>query len=262
MELTIRQTKLLRIIIETYAATAIPISSQDVIEKYMPDLSSATIRTEMVALEKKGYLEKTHTSSGRVPSIAGYKFYQQNILEPKINVDIKQKLERVFANRELSIDSIIDQSVEIINQSFKLPMLVSKEDNENLKRFDLIRLEDNNALILIVTSSGHINKNIIEIENETQFNDIAICIRIFNDRLIDTPISQVNQKLLAIKEVIRMVVQEYEFCIRKIVERIFDMKVISKNTKVTGTRYLTTQPEFQDIKKLNEVLDFLEDTNV
>jgi heat-inducible transcriptional repressor len=262
MDLTARQIKLLQIIIETYAISALPVSSEDIKQKNMTDLSSATIRNEMLALEKVGFLEKTHTSSGRIPAIAGYKFYQQNILQPKINTDIKHKLEKIFANRELSIDTVIDQSVQIINESFKLPLLISKEENESLKRFDLIRLNEHHALIIVVSSSGKINKNIIEINSDIQFDDIAICIRVFNDRLIDTPIMQVTEKLNSIKQIIKMAVQQYEFCIRQVVERIFDLKIISTNTKVTGTKYLTSQPEFQDLKKLNEVLTFLEDTNV
>jgi heat-inducible transcriptional repressor len=263
MELTDRQLSILKAIIEEYAYTATPVSSKEIInKKYLQGVSSATIRNEMAFLETHGLLEKTHTSSGRIPSIDGYKFYQQFILTPKINGDLKTKLEQIFQNRDLSIDTIIDQSVQIINESFQLPLLVSKTEDENLKRFDLIQLAPNSALVIIVTSSGTVHKNQITIDNEKQFDDLAICIRVFNDRLVDTPISKINDKLDAIKDIIKVVVHEYEFCIRQVIERIFDMKVINKKIKVEGVKYLPTQPEFQNLERLKQILSFLEDTNV
>ena len=74
--LTERQKKLLKIIVEQYINEATPISSKEVIEKFFKNLSSATIRNEMAYLEKVGLIEKTHTSSGRIPSENGYRYYK------------------------------------------------------------------------------------------------------------------------------------------------------------------------------------------
>ena len=88
MNISERQEEILKIIVEEYAYTTQPISSKEIIKKYMPDLSSATIRNEMAFLEKKGLLEKTHTSSGRIPSINGYKYYESHILKPKLSAKL------------------------------------------------------------------------------------------------------------------------------------------------------------------------------
>jgi heat-inducible transcriptional repressor len=263
MTISERQKKLLQIIIDEYTYSATPVSSKEIIERYMPNVSSATIRNDMASLEKAGLLEKTHTSSGRIPSTNGYKYYETNILKPKLSNNIKSKLERVFAQRDISIDSVIDESVSIINEAFKLPTVITTEqDNELLKRFDLIQIDKHNALILIVTSSGTVNKTNIHLSDKKQLDDIGICIRIFNDRLIDTTIKNVPSKLDSIKEIIRNAVHEYEFCIRQIIEKIFDFNKIPATNKVRGTRFLTTQPEFKNINQLNKVLTMLEDTNV
>jgi heat-inducible transcriptional repressor len=263
MELSKRHSKLLKIIIEDYAYTASPIASNDVIKKYMKNVSSATVRNDMAVLEKHGFLEKTHTSSGRIPSIEGYKYYEKNILHPTISDDVKNKLRKIFNNRELSIDTIIDQSVEILKETFKLPLMVTSNHNaEKLKRFDLIQIDKGQALIIIVTSGGEVIKNTINFNTDKQFDDIAICIRVFNDRLVDTPLTQLEEKIISLKEIIRKVVHEYEFCIRQIIEKIFNFKKISTKTNIVGTKYLTLQHEFHDINRLNQVLMFLEDTNV
>jgi heat-inducible transcriptional repressor len=262
-KITPRQMKLLKLIVEEYTYTTFPISSQEINDKYLRNISAQTIRNDMAALEKMGLLEKTHTSSGRIPSSAGYKYYEKNILQPTINNDIKGRLQRIFNNRDLSIDTVINQSVEILKESFRLPMIITKSEGyETLKRFDLIQIDDNMALIIIVTNGGNVIKNTITFNSAEMFNDIAICVRVFNDRLIDTPLSQLQEKISSIKEIIRKVVHEYEFCIRQIIEKIFEFNQSPIKKEVHGINYLTVHPEFQDNVKLNQVLTFLEDTNV
>ena len=93
-----RQRQVLQAIIEEYINTAEPVSSGNIVENYNLGYSSATIRNDMAELEKQGYIEKTHTSSGRVPSAKGYRFYVDELLnDEKISLDeiqfIKSKLE-------------------------------------------------------------------------------------------------------------------------------------------------------------------------
>ncbi|MDE6476859.1 MAG: heat-inducible transcriptional repressor HrcA [Mycoplasmoidaceae bacterium] len=238
MKLTERQTEILKIIIDCYTFSAQPVSSKEIVNKYMTDLSSATIRNEMAALEKLGMLEKTHTSSGRVPSIKGYKFYEENILKPHVSSQIKNQLSKVFVDRNQSIDTVIDQSVSIMNEILKLPSVVTTFNSEDLlKRFDLIQLSNDTAMIILVTSNGMINKNTIRFDHPEQLEDISICIRVFNDRLVDTPLSKIQPKLNSIKEIIRSKVHEYEFCIQQIIKKIFQFNQMDiPKTNVYGTK--------------------------
>jgi len=76
-----RRDEILKLIVEHFIKTAEPVGSKTLQEVYHLDVSSATIRNEMNALEQDGYLEKTHTSSGRVPSEKGYQYYAEHIRE-------------------------------------------------------------------------------------------------------------------------------------------------------------------------------------
>jgi heat-inducible transcriptional repressor len=237
MKLTQRQIKLLEVIINAYIASAQPISSKEIINNHMPDISSATIRNEMAQLEKLNLIEKPHTSAGRVPSINGYKYYEENILQPKLSNDIQTRLKKIFAKRDLTIDSVIDQSISIINESLRLPSVItSSQSNELLKRFDFIQIDDKTALVLLVTSSGTVNKTTLLLNDSKQLDDITICIRIFNDRLINTRISDISTKLDAIKKVIRTRVHEYEFCIQQVIDKIFNINKSVVNQNVSGTK--------------------------
>lgn len=76
-----RKKKILQAIIDEYIATAEPVSSGALVHKYGLNFSSATIRNEMAELEKTGYLDKPHTSSGRIPSAQGYRFYVNELVQ-------------------------------------------------------------------------------------------------------------------------------------------------------------------------------------
>ena len=87
--LTSRQEVILKVIVEEFIKTAEPVGSKLLVEKYGINYSSATIRNEMNYLETEGLLEKTHTSSGRVPSTLGYRYYVEHLMDHDNSVDEK-----------------------------------------------------------------------------------------------------------------------------------------------------------------------------
>lgn len=263
MKLTKRQIQILKIVIDEYTYSAQPVPSKLIVDKYMKEYSPQTIRNELNLLENYGLLEKTHTSSGRIPSIEGYKYYEMNILKPYLSDDIKTQLKVILERRDLSIDTIIDESAALIESILKLPTVVQTADATlQLKRFDLVPISREQVLILLITSDGEIIKNTIQIKDHKQLEDVTICIRIFNDRLVDTPISEISNKLKVIKEIIRKSVHQYEFVMQQIISKIFEFNSIPKKQNVYGINNLVTQPEFRNPEKLKYVLSLLDNSSV
>lgn len=262
MELTKRQKELLKYIIDEYIESAQPVGSKVIIEKYMNNISGATIRNEMALLEQKGYLEKNHISSGRVPSNLAYKLYDKEFTISKLDENIKLKLRSIFENRKKSIDLIIDESTKVISEIMKLPLVtIEKNDDIKLKRIDLVEINEKSALMIIILSNGDLSKNVIEIENGDLLKDLSICIRIFNDRLVDCSLNNLNERLEIVKKLIREKVQSYEFIMQEVIERIFNIKT-KISTNVIGSSSLINFPEFSDHQKLKDVLTMLENTTV
>ena len=111
--LTERQNKILKMIVERYIKEPIPVGSKSISKAL--NCSSATIRNEMAVLEDANLLEKTHTSSGRVPSEAGYRYYVDNLMELKqMNAEDMLKLQRVFKNQQLALSDVISKSLQVI----------------------------------------------------------------------------------------------------------------------------------------------------
>ncbi|MDC4163687.1 heat-inducible transcriptional repressor HrcA [Mycoplasma bradburyae] len=262
-KLTDRQILILKAIINEYISTASAVGSKIILEKYFNnEVSSATIRNDMSVLEKEKYIEKPHTSAGRVPTIKGYKYYEKHLAETQISDNLKQKLMAILTKRYHSIDEVIEQSVEFINNVTNLPSVITKfKSYDLLRKMDLIKINDTTALILIVSSSGEVIKKTIKYESLIQYNDVSTCVQIFNDRLIDTPFIELKDKLSAIKEIVRKKVHEYEFVMQRIVNYIFDIN--EKSTiNIKGTKKLVIHPEFHDHNKLSEILNLLENTSI
>lgn len=262
MKLTERQNKLLKAIIDEYTATAAPVGSKVLIDKYFKNLSSATIRNEMYILEQMNLVEKMHTSSGRMPSLAGYRYYEKKLLEPDVNFDIRNRLRKILSERTRTINEIIEISVNFINEITKLPSIVTHSNiDERLCRIDLIKLSNKLALVLVVSSSGNVIKKTIQFDDVKQYNDVATCVKVFNDRLVDTKFSEIEFKLTPLKNIIKKMVTQYEFVIQEIVNKIFDFNMRYTNN-VYGTKNLIKNTEFLDREKLIKIIDLLENTSV
>src|SRR5574344_1788287 len=134
-----RQKDLLKSIVEEYIKTARPIGSKSLCKKFK--CSSATIRNDMATLEDSGYLENTLISSGRIRPEAGYRYYVDNLMEPKkISGDDMLKLQTIFSNNSLDINDAISKSLEIISDmtNYTSVILGSEASDNNLKKVEVI----------------------------------------------------------------------------------------------------------------------------
>ena len=101
-----RKKKILQAIVEEYIETAEPVSSNTIVNKYNVDLSSATIRNEMAELESNGYLDKPHTSAGRVPSAKGYRFYVDELIKDD-NISLEE-IKYIQSKLETKVNELED----------------------------------------------------------------------------------------------------------------------------------------------------------
>ena len=110
--LTPRRIEIFKAIVDEYIRTAEPVGSRTLQEQYDLPYSSATIRNDMQVLEEMGYLEKTHTSSGRIPSTMGYKFYCENLLNMTAGIDKRMELaiRNAFDVSSMNIEEAVHQS--------------------------------------------------------------------------------------------------------------------------------------------------------
>ncbi len=259
--LTPRKIEVFKAIVNEFVNTAEPVGSKTLIEKYDLPYSSATIRNEMSDLEKMGLLEKTHTSSGRVPSTKGYRFYVEHLMENVENEAVEKALEQIFADRRLSLDEAIRQSCDILSQMTNLTSVaLGSKTDERLKSIQVIPLNELSGMSVIVTDSGHAEHRVFQFEDEVSSEEIEQCTLILNDRLTGTPLSQVVEKMESLKPILASRLSQYEVLFEAFVGAF--LKFAQDEIYMSGRQNMLYQPEFSDVEKLRELTNMLEESVV
>lgn len=195
--LTDRQKLILSLIIQDFTETGQPVGSKTLMGEGVK-ASSATIRNDMKALEALGLLEKTHSSSGRIPSLQGYRYYVDHLLKPD-QVD-KQEITAIRSSLQKDIheiDDIIQQSAEILSQvtSYTAFSLGPEMKDRKLTGFRIVPLNNRQILAIIVTDRGNVESQVFRIPENVAGEDLEKMVRIINDRLVGQPLMTVYQKL-------------------------------------------------------------------
>lgn len=161
MELSQRKIKILNSAIEEFIKDSAPITSMSVKDKTSLDVSTATLRNELNALEAMGFLKQLHTSGGRVPTAQGYRFYVENLLKDvKATNGELEEVRTIIENRTQSLADMISKIAKIISKATNYPTVVMMNGIENLilTEFKIIPLLDEKCMVLIGTNYGYISE--------------------------------------------------------------------------------------------------------
>jgi heat-inducible transcriptional repressor len=258
-----RSDAILKYIVEYFIRTAQPVGSKTLIDEFDLPYSSATIRNEMYALEKMGMIEKTHTSSGRVPSSQGYKYYCENLREKNVDEEIKYSIQQVLKQRNKSIEEIIQASCEIISHMTSLVSVILGPDEakEKLANVQLIRVNENTLTAIFVTNSGYVeNKTFICPDNITG-DEIMTCVKLLNERLQGTPISALVEKMESLRPIFTEQIVNHDIVYQALLQTL--LKFATDRLSFYGREELFSHPEFKnDINKLQKVFELLGDTSI
>lgn len=255
-----RKIQIFKAIVEEFIQSAEPVGSKLLLEKYNLNYSSATIRNEMMELETMGLLEKTHTSSGRVPSTKGYHFYVEHLMEDHQDDQIEFALAQVFSDRHLNSQEIIKRSCDILSQMTNLTTIVLGPDSQTqrLNQIQVIPLSDRSAMAVFETNEGHSESRIFNFDEDTSLKDIKTCCNVLNDRLSGTLLTDLVDKLNVIRPILAKQIKHYEVLFEAFMSAF--LRFAADNMYFSGKTNLMNQPEFNDIEKLKQVMNLMENS--
>ncbi len=258
-----RQNDVLKSIVEEYVKTARPVGSKSLCKRFK--CSSATVRNDMQLLEELGYLEKTHISSGRIPSQSGYRYYVDNLMEPKkISGEDMLKLQTIFNNKDLDLNDAISRSLEIVSDITNYTSVVlGKESGENkLQKVEVIPVSEKQLVAIVVTDMGHVeNKNVV-FEQNVPSSEIQKTTELLNKMLIGTPIDDVPAKLeFDIKPIIRNYVQNYEVVYNAFYNALSNF-TSERDVKFSGKANMLKQPEFNTVDDIKNIISKFESKDI
>ncbi|OQP05854.1 MULTISPECIES: heat-inducible transcriptional repressor HrcA [Geobacillus] len=258
--LTDRQLLILQVIIDDFIRSGQPVGSRTLSKKHQITFSSATIRNEMADLEELGYIEKTHISSGRVPSEKGYRYYVDHLLPPQrlTRADI-QKIRSVFAERIYELEKLVQKSAQILSDltNYTSIALGPAFKESKLKRMQIVPLNEQTAVAIVVTDTGHVENRVVTVPTTVNAGDLEKMVNILNDRLNGVPLIDLKEKIeTEVADVLRRHIRNYDI----ILNTLIDTLDIPEEERMffAGKANMLNQPEFSDIQKVRPLLNIIE----
>lgn len=256
-----RKKELLKEIVENYVKTVKPVGSKSLCKKLK--CSSATIRNEMAILESMGYIEKNHISSGRIPSELGYKYYVENLMQPKdLTGEDMLKLQTIFSNKDLQVSDAVTKCMEIISDITNYTSVVlGKNSNDNLlQQINVIALEQNKIVAILCTDKGVVENKQFILPGNTNISEIIKTSEMINKMLVGTPINKVSEKLeFEIKPIIAKKIKDYETVYNIFYDAFNDFVKHNTNIHVSGRVNLLKEPEYDNTNDIKRIASKLED---
>lgn len=258
MKLSKRKEKILKAVVESNLSSGEPISSKTIQQEYLPDVSSATIRNELMSLEELGYLTHLHTSSGRVPTSEGYKKYVSELMPTKkLSKNEINQIQANFTDKLVNLNDIMMRSAKTISDvaNYASVVYMGVSDTAIIKDIKLVNISHSTQLVVVVTDLGVISE-MADLNSPTadELDEASkIMTRLFN-----------GKPLTALEDQTQIISQEllkYKAIFEKIIQTIARRDNSNKKIAVAGKEKFMDYPEFEDIGKLKRAIKLLDDSD-
>ena len=261
-----RRRVIMNTLVQDYVQRNEVLSSTALVEKTMLEVSSATIRNDLAGLEKEGYVKHLHTSSGRIPTDKGYRFYVDMLMEPTLlAVSDKKHIDLTYQDLSVGIQGLLLATAEILSQITSYPVIVVTESYRSniLKFIQLVMLNIHQVMVVVLNDLGENNHEIIQMAQDSGITQETLnkITETLNQCLSNALIDNVEECFNQNKSVFLSRFAKYQDILSKI------MNVISKsaaqlsaqNVVIENQKLLLSFPEFQEIEQLRRIHSILDD---
>ncbi|MCH5211175.1 MAG: heat-inducible transcription repressor HrcA [Oscillospiraceae bacterium] len=261
MDLSERKRRILQAIIDEYIGTAEPVGSRAISKKENLGLSSATIRNEMADLEEMGYLVQPHTSAGRVPSDAGYRFYVNSLMSNyKIGMEAVAELQGLLRMRVSQLEKLIKYAASIASSLTEYTTVATtpKENNFEIKKIDLVPIASHTVMLIVVTRNVRSQAMSIDIDSES----CEKLSKLLNTKLKGLKAEDIDfKKIQEIQKEIERKLSLNPKVLIDILHFVYDTITEDGETEiyVNNAKSILRYPEYSNVEKAERILSFLED---
>ena len=254
MKLSDRKKKILNIVVNDYISSAQPVSSKQISEKYLTDLSSATVRSELAQLEELGYLTHLHTSSGRVPSKEAYRLYVDELMQRgKLTQKELNFIKGQFEKQANDIEAVLKNTVKVISELTDYTSIAysSHDLTDKIVNVKIFRYKPTVALLLIVTESTLIRDKVIQIPKDMEDGELERANDIINGMFIGknfheiiSSVSDVESQFEEFREIFSRIIEVLEDYVADNVSKVL----------LEGEDKILNNPEYNNTQKVKNFL--------
>ncbi len=263
MEMNERRRLILKIVIQEYIETTNPVGSELLVRKYGLNISSATIRNELAALEEQGYLTHLHTSAGRVPTDAGYRYFVENLMD---RLQLSSTEQRTIRHQFYQVRSELDQWIQLAgavlartaqNVSVVTP---PRAYQSRFKHLELIAIHDTTVLLVLVLHDGTVRQQSLTLDTARSQEDLSRSAGRINEHCYDASVNRVEEILVqdltqehpAFDDLERQVLELAIKAMHQFEEQL------NKAIHSDGLIEILGQPEFAQTARVRQVLEIMQ----
>jgi heat-inducible transcriptional repressor len=253
-ELSVRQRTILKLIVQEYVEHGRAVGSKALIDRYRLNVSPATVRNDMVALEDARYLQHPHTSAGRVPTDRGYRYYVEHLLDsPRLPMIEQIRIRHQFRQVQMQIAASVKLAAAVLADETGNIAVVTppRSRSETVRHFELISLRDRVVLLILVTQAGSVQEAFLHLDEPAEQNELSALSQMLNEEIRDRRYAEI-QKLAARADGLP----------RLVLQQIADLMLLTEQQETAevysdGLDRAMRQPEFSEAEVAYRLLELM-----
>ena len=257
---TERRHRLLQLLVDEYVATAQPVGSAAIVEKYQLSVSPATVRNEMVSLEEEGYIVQPHTSAGRIPTDSGYRFYVESLMqEETLPQPDEQTIRHQFHQSARGLEDWARLAAAVLAARLHYAAVVTApySPQPRLRWLELVSVHDFQALVVVVLQEARVLQRSLALEQPFSQDDLTVIARRLNAQFAGKTAAEMREEEQDFSPAVEAPVVKAAADLLEAADASgFELAFME------GLRELLRQPEFAQGERILGLLELLEERNL
>jgi heat-inducible transcriptional repressor len=261
--LTPRQREVLKTLIQEYITSATPVGSNTLLQIGRLDVSSATVRNELVALEELGYVDQPHTSAGRIPTVKGYRYFVEQLMEQvELPVPEQRTIRHQFHQIRLDLEQWMRLTAAVLAHTAQTASLVTPPHatSARFKHLELISVNDTLCLMILVLQDSSVHQEMLILSDAIEQETLSQVSNKFNQLLHNRTVREmqesINPELTGLRGWEDSVFQRVIYLVQQV-----DRHSVSEIYR-DGLANVLREPEFVDADKFRQVVEVLEQRGI
>ncbi len=257
-----RKRLVLEAVIRDYVRTAEPVGSRVLARRYRLGVSPATIRNEMSDLAEMGFLEQPHTSAGRIPTVRGYRYYVDNLMEAEKLTSEEERviMEQLLTRRLEQLDAVFRQVSRVLSEVSRYAAVVIGPlvGRQHLRLLRLVPVEGRLAVLFVVTAEGMSQNRLLSIPEDIGEEELGLVAQILTARLRGKALEEIGDDVAS---ELTLALPASGGGKKDLVQRVLEsLRELGRDqVYLGGTTYILSQPEFNDVQKVQGIMRILEE---
>ncbi|MBQ1206351.1 MAG: heat-inducible transcription repressor HrcA [Clostridia bacterium] len=260
MELSERKKAILKSVVDAYIATGDPVGSKYLTANADFNVSSATLRNEMSALESMGYLEQPHASAGRVPTAKGYRTYVENLMgRYYLAMEEVEVLDELIENKLHEMTSLMEEASHAIGEltNYTSFAFIGGSGSE-ADRYEALLIGEHDFLLIMICKDGSVRSRQVKTQESINAEMIETAKNALNKCFTNITPEQVNLNTVLEFESALGEHRSLASMLLRVVNEMFN-SFDSEKVHIDGVTKLLSYPEFFNVAKVQSVLSMIEE---